>query len=242
VLPDDVITEIKDTAYDVYQSTKPWVCNDNFFLTYNSFESIQFLLKHNKIDFHTRNFRLDSFSGLLIIDNLGSTIAVNENHIPSRQLFTTAHELGHFYLHRELQQEFFEQGLRENVYTQSELIKEKQANLFASELLVPIEVLEKMLQKRFSFYRIARTIGVSKEALKWRIVRYLQDKYNLFYTFAVKLVSEYIDKSTNQRSYEALIFEVNNNASILREIFEALCGRDSFIDNYRFQPRTGILL
>lgn len=241
MLSEDVMTEITDTASDLYESIKPWHCDDRFLLTYNSAETVKLLLKHNDIELHKKQFRVESFCGLLFIDDLGSTVLVNENHIQTRQLFTIAHELGHYYLHRELQSQFFEKGLKESVYSYSELVMERQANLFASELLVPVEILEKMLMKRYSFYRIAKTIGVSKEALKWRIHRYLIDKFTIHYRFALMLVEEYKDKSMKKRTSEALIFEIKNDKFILFEIYEALSGRESYIENYKLPAKVGVV-
>jgi Zn-dependent peptidase ImmA (M78 family) len=242
VLSDDVINEIKDTALDLFNDITPWFYDDKFLLTYNSEKNIKLILKQQNIELHKKKFQVESFCGLLFIDELGTTVLVNENHIPSRQLFTIAHELGHYFLHRNLQSQFLEQGLRENIYSYSELIMERQANLFASELLIPVEVLGKMLEKRFSFYRIAKLIGVSKEALKWRIHRYLQEVYNIDYKFALMLVEEYKDKSLNQRTSEALMFAMSKDKFVLFEIFEALCGRDSYIENFKLPTKIGVMI
>lgn len=239
---DEVAEEITDTTLKLYDNFKPWYYDQKYLLSYNSTETIKLILKHNDIELHKRNFRLEKFCGLLSIHDYGISIAINENHIPSKQLFTTAHELGHYYLHRSLQSQFIDQGLKENVYSGSELIMERQANLFASELLVPLEVLDKMFEKKYSFFKIAKTIGVSKEALKWRIVRYLQNKYNIYYSFALKLVEEYKDKSMNQRTSEALMFEMTMDKYILFEIFESLSGRESYIENYKLPAKVGVFI
>jgi Zn-dependent peptidase ImmA (M78 family) len=242
VLSESAVSKASDTALELFNQCKPWFCDEQFFLTYSSFNTIKFLLNQNDIELHKKPFQVESFCGLLFIDNLGATVVVNENHVPSRQLFTIAHELGHFYLHQNLQSQFIEKGLKENVYSYAELIMERQANLFASELLIPVEVLGKMLEKRYSFYRIAKLIGVSKEALKWRIHRYLQEVYYIDYKFALMLVEEYKDKSMNQRTSEALMFAMSKDKFVLFEIFEALCGRESFLENYKLPKKIGVMI
>ncbi|MEK5175131.1 ImmA/IrrE family metallo-endopeptidase [Heyndrickxia sp. FSL W8-0496] len=244
MLPDDVVKEITETACELYESIKPLhlYTDDKFFLQYNSINAVKILLKHNEIHLHKKNFRLDSFSGLLFIDELGSTIVVNENHISSRQLFTVAHELGHFYLHRNLQSEFLDNGTNENIYSKSGLIIEQQANLFASEILVPNEVLEKMLKYKVNFFKIAKTIGISLEALKWRIFRYIETKYELVYNFTLMLIEDFKEKSRKQLHDQAYIFDMCEDKYVQFEIFEALCGRESYISNYRKYPKKEMIL
>ncbi|MED3575782.1 ImmA/IrrE family metallo-endopeptidase [Cytobacillus praedii] len=224
--------KIIHTAAMLYESVKPWSWKKHL-QRYNSLETVELLLKHNGIELDSKSFRVDSFCGFLFIDELGSSIVVNENHIPSRKLFTIAHELGHFYLHKEIQSEFFEKGLKEEVYSYSEKIMERQANLFASELLIPIEVLKHMLSLRFSFVRISKTIGVSIEALKWRIHRYLQVDFNINYKFALLLTNEYIQRSFDGNYEESCIFVMSHNKYIQLEIYQELIGNESFIENYR---------
>ena len=74
-----------------------------------------------------------------------AVIGVNANHNSKRQLFTTAHELGHFLLHdfddlhvdRQLKV-----WLRSELSSQGTNVEEKEANLFAAELLMPVRYLE----------------------------------------------------------------------------------------------------
>lgn len=226
-------------ARDLFDSVKYF--HDKYFLTYNSLRTLELLLDYNDILLMKINFKLEKLSGRLEIDDLGVTIAVNDNHIPSRQLFTIAHELGHYYLHKDQKQSFLETNLNENLYSYGELLMEREANLFASELLVPVEVLEYMINHRYSFFRIYKTIGLSAEALKWRLHRYVKVKYETNYKFALMIVEDFKLKSELRRHEDAFLFYMDNCKFLQREIYEAICGRESFVENY-ITPKKGVLI
>ncbi len=89
----------------------------------------------------------DDLSGFLYRDRQRkrAIIGVNSGHHPNRQNFTAAHELGHFLLH-----DFdsvhvdrqFKVWLRSEASSQGTDTEEKEANLFAAELLMPASFLE----------------------------------------------------------------------------------------------------
>lgn len=94
----------------------------------------------------------------------GFQIGVNSLHHPNRQRFTVAHEIGHFMLHRE--HGSFEDGLlfRNNQFNQ----QEREANLFAALLLMPDREFKPAVA-RYELEELARTFGVSQQAVKYRI-------------------------------------------------------------------------
>lgn len=83
-----------------------------------------------------------SYSGEIFIEGEVKSIGVNKNHTRNRQRFTIAHEIGH-YLNGH--QYFDEEGkmLDDNEFDFNNPLhkQEKEANLFASELLMPKEFL-----------------------------------------------------------------------------------------------------
>jgi Zn-dependent peptidase ImmA (M78 family) len=94
----------------------------------------------------------DKLSGFLFRDRTKdqAIIGVNADHPPKRQRFTTAHELGHFLLH-----DFgdvhvdrqFKVWLRNGPSSDGVSTEEKEANLFAAELLMPAKFLQKDFRK-----------------------------------------------------------------------------------------------
>ena len=97
----------------------------------------------------------DSISGMLINqgDGKGGIIGVNRSHHPNRQRFTIAHEIGHFLLQHYQGVHFdgantgLQINFRNDRSTTGEDIFEREANLFAAEILMPRRLLEADLSK-----------------------------------------------------------------------------------------------
>jgi hypothetical protein len=94
---------------------------------------------------------------------------------PERSRFTIAHELGHFVLHRELQSRFEcdNSGVISGQFDGRNI--EREANEFASNLLMPLDVLRQLLgdQRKVTLQLlsdIARAFQVSLEALCLRFI------------------------------------------------------------------------
>lgn len=128
----------------------------------------------------------DELSGFLVRETTGrkrTMIGANKSHHPHRQRFTIAHELGHFILHRgeAVHLDEYRQGLTINLRdTQSakgEDSDEREANLFAAELLMPAKFLMHDLNGKnldlladSSFLDgLARKYKVSTQALTFRL-------------------------------------------------------------------------
>ena len=117
-----------------------------------------------------------------------AVIGINTNHHPNRQTFTIAHELGHFLLHEsetvhlDSKKDGYTLQLRNPDSATGESINEREANLFAAELLMPAKFLAKELRKKeFDLLddevladegvlkSLAKTCGVSVQALTIRL-------------------------------------------------------------------------
>lgn len=108
---------------------------------------------------------LKRMSGMLVEVGSEYYIAYNAKMPPGRRLFTVAHELGHYFLHRGDQSVFLCQQAFE--YTSS--MPEQEANAFAAELLMPYEKMVEFIQNQISIRMISRKLGVSEEAARYRI-------------------------------------------------------------------------
>lgn len=121
------------------------------------------------------------YSGEIFIEGKVKSIGVNSNHSKNRQRFTIAHELGH-YLNGH--QYFDEAGkmLEENEFDFANPLhqQEKEANLFASELLIPKEFLLKDLEnKGLNIEELVEKYQVSSQALWIRLTSLrLAEKYS----------------------------------------------------------------
>lgn len=98
----------------------------------------------------------DDLSGFLLREAKSgrAVIGVNANHHENRRTFTIAHELGHFLLHEaetvhlDSKSSGYTLQLRSPESATGENINEREANLFAAELLMPAKFLEKELRKK----------------------------------------------------------------------------------------------
>ena len=93
------------------------------------------------------------------------TIFVNDDYPATRNLFTIAHEIGHYVLHEGCQNRFDEY----HQYSSQELIREKEANDFAGELLMPQYKFEKIFEEaKGNIQKISDIFGVSNRATEVR--------------------------------------------------------------------------
>lgn len=125
----------------------------------------------------------DAFEGMLARapnDHAVWGIAYNGSARPERQRFTIAHELGHFVLHRKLQ-ETFNCDLQ-SVHTGIDTLRdiEREADDFASNLLMPGDVLRNWIDRqRVDFHLlsdIATRFQVSLEAACIRFIKYTNQR------------------------------------------------------------------
>jgi Zn-dependent peptidase ImmA (M78 family) len=100
-------------------------------------------------------------------------IHFNGNATTTGQRFTVAHELGHYFVHKQTYQDSSESMYRDVQWNLAEL----QANQFAGELLMPVEMVIKEGEKivdhvksRSEFIsRMAYTFMVSQIAMRYRL-------------------------------------------------------------------------
>ena len=123
-------------------------------------------------------------SGILARERGRNIIGVNTSHSDERQRFTIAHELGHFFLHTQGTDEVhidrgFDVKFRDNVSAQGSDIEEKEANLFAAELLMPYEFLKRDLAGKEKIdivddqllQELAQNYEVSQQAMLIRLTQ-----------------------------------------------------------------------
>jgi Zn-dependent peptidase ImmA (M78 family) len=100
------------------------------------------------------------------------TIYINNEEAYNRNTFTIAHELGHYFLHKDLLQDHPEeyQVLLRRPLASDQDWKEKEANAFAAHLLVPNEFLNRY--KDFATVdQLAKAFMVSPEVIRYRRVQ-----------------------------------------------------------------------
>ena len=100
---------------------------------------------------HLMEAELEDISGVLYKNTHGAwIILLNREDSTRRKLFTIAHELGHYFLHRDLQDEFVDGAFVHNCFGRSEDSKyqdlEVEANEFAGNLIMPKAHIDALMQ------------------------------------------------------------------------------------------------
>lgn len=129
----------------------------------------------------TTDIKDNNISGAIVYDRDKDTfsIFVNQNKPPNRQYFTTAHELGHYFLHKEIikKEEVlvdFDKTLdgnralfRLDNATINEV--ETEANNFAAALIMPENLVKTAWKRLGSVEECARVFNVSISAMSIRM-------------------------------------------------------------------------
>lgn len=104
-------------------------------------------------------------------DFVAKRIYVNKDDVRNRQMFTVAHELGHWIMHRaafEAHPEKYPALPRFQNVDESNAF-EREANAFASELLVPEHLLKQV--RGYPAAALAEIFGVSRAMMEVRLKR-----------------------------------------------------------------------
>jgi Zn-dependent peptidase ImmA (M78 family) len=93
--------------------------------------------------------------------------AVNSNHHVHRQRFSLAHEFGHILMNHDLNYYrpyiTIDDPPTEKTHTDAEANFEKEANAFAGELLVPLDMLKIEFRKTSDIKQLAKSFWVSQQ-------------------------------------------------------------------------------
>lgn len=109
-----------------------------------------------------------SISGYLKMVDGQWVIGVNRLHNPKRQRFTIAHELGHYYMHKEKNVAFEDTTFFRNNDSTS---IEYSANEFAANLLMPEDRVKAAIKSGVkSIEKLSTIFNVSVAAIKYRVV------------------------------------------------------------------------
>lgn len=111
-----------------------------------------------------------SLSGFITYDDPATKsrprIFIEKSMSPERKKFTLAHELGHHFLHEGVKLRLDNLDYSSNT---KNALEESEANYFAAALLMPKELLIRLLNKNKGVEEIAKYFGVSLSAARNRI-------------------------------------------------------------------------
>ena len=116
---------------------------------------------------------LYEMSGALRKEGVKWVIYVNKNDSKQRQLFTIAHELGHFFAHKDMCDEFVDGQLVSRAEQEKYAIQELEANEFAGNLVMPEHKIREALHHgqltEQKVLELARQFQVSSLAMATRL-------------------------------------------------------------------------
>lgn len=98
---------------------------------------------------------LGSLEGRMRQESGAWIIEVNQDRSLTAQRFTVAHELGHHFLGHDT--------------CGTDPVQERQANVFAAELLMPLALVKKVLGTEKRLGQLAQCFQVSKEAMRIKL-------------------------------------------------------------------------
>ena len=154
----DVVKDAEQVRAENYQTTPP--------------VDVYEIAENNGLDIIETIFppEQDDISGFVTTTDGKGKLYVNLNEHPNRRRFTVAHELGHWRLHKEELKNNPERSILFRIAI-GQLNKdpiEKEANIFAANLLVPMELLKKA-KKGKTHQELAELFGVSTEVIGYRL-------------------------------------------------------------------------
>lgn len=166
---DELYTRIsKSTKHVLYQYMKD---NDISLLNYNFNYFLQHFIQKYQIQVISHHFSNHKIEGLTVIDKLGISFSYERDNPVVKRNFTLCHELGHFVLGHE--GNYF----AESIDNQESLL-EREANIFSAVVLMPdIVLLSKIYYSCNTFKYIQNSLGVSKQALFFRLLDFLREYY-----------------------------------------------------------------
>jgi Zn-dependent peptidase ImmA (M78 family) len=126
---------------------------------------------------------LDNVDALFLRDESDGRIyaAVNSKHHVHRQRFSLAHEFGHILLNHNLNYYrshiTLDEPPTEKMHTTVEAAFETEANCFAGELLVPLEMLKAEFRKTTDLGQLAKVFWVSQHVVSISVSSNLKSLY-----------------------------------------------------------------
>lgn len=208
---DELYARVSSTTKQVlYQFMKD---QDISLLNYNFDNYFQFCIRENNIQVLPHHFSNHKIEGLTVVDKLGTSFSYEKDNPKVKQNFTLCHELGHFILKHD--GNYFAESIDNH-----ENLPEREANIFSAVVLMPdIVLLSKIYYSCETFHQIQNSLGVSKQALFFRLL---------------DLLREYYPDNDSEIKQAVEIYIEGNNASIYH-LFHDI--REKIIEEFhQFQP------
>lgn len=229
---DELYTRIsKSTKHVLYQYMKD---NDISLLNYNFNYFFQHCIQEYQIQVISHHFSNHKIEGLTVIDELGISFSYEKDNPIVKNNFTLCHELGHFLLEHE--GSYFAESI-----DNQENLQEREANIFSAVVLMPdIVLLSKIYFSCDTFQHIQNSLGVSKQALFFRLLDLLREYYSRKENTIKQSLEAYIDGRNApllllfHSIRERIIKEFNDYQTSLIKKIEQSVGKRGFITSQEY--------
>ena len=208
--------------------------NDISLLNYNFKYFFRHCIQEYQIHVISHHFSNHKIEGLTVIDELGISFSFEKDNPIVKQNFTLCHELGHFILKHE--GNYF----AESIDNQESLI-EREANIFSAVVLMPdIALLSKIYYSCDTFQHIQNSLGVSKQALFFRLLDLLREYYPRKENTIKQAINAYIDGQNAtllllfHSIKEHIIKEFNNYQASLINKIELSVSKRGFVTSQEY--------
>lgn len=222
---DELYTRVSKLAK---QSLYQFIKNEEMSLLHYYFQSFfDYYTEKNAIKVMPHHFEGRKIEGLTIIDKSGINISYEEENPTVKQNFTLCHELGHFMLEHE--------GV---VFTDTEETRElqieREANIYSAVVLMPdIVLLSKIYYSRDTFFQVQKSLGVSREALYYRLLDLLREHFPYHDTDTRLTVEAYMTGKTHtilryfNKIKDTIVEEYNQyHPSLIYQVSRVIEARD----------------
>lgn len=203
-------------------------------LNYHFHYYFDYCIDENQIQIIPHHFSNHKIEGLTVIDELGTSFSYEVDNPMSKRNFTLCHELGHFVLRHD--GSYF----TESVDSQ-ESILEREANIFSAIVLMPdIVLLSKIYYSCDSFQKVKKDLGVSNQALRFRLLDLLREYFHCNEELYKKAIDEYIEGQNAsivllfQKVKEKIISEFNQYSLSLEKQLKNRVSKEGFASSKEF--------
>tara|TARA_R110002020_G_scaffold31481_2_gene98089 strand:+ start:2171 stop:2689 length:519 start_codon:yes stop_codon:yes gene_type:complete len=158
--------DIEEKAYSLLKKNSEHLKNDFEVDVYKIASNLSIVIHEKSLS--------NEISGLLIIKDGKVVIGVDSDQGIQRKRFTIAHELGHYYLHRQFKSTFVDEVFARSGSSNQ---VEREANAFAAALLMPKELIIKAIKVNNwqtidddEILSLAKKFNVSGVSMTYRLV------------------------------------------------------------------------
>ncbi|GCF95038.1 toxin [Enterococcus florum] len=166
-----------------------------------------------------------AISGMIVSDEMETTITYNSTMNHHRINFTISHELIHYLYHFNQKTPYFYDTTHTLATYDPASLVELQANVGAAAILLPDPVFIHVLKQGEKPADISKKFGISEVALKLRLIQTMQAEFNASYEAAQSTSFKILHQfgHTGRQLMQDLGINLEQKIAEINPFYEALC-------------------